>query len=169
MKSLIIMGTSRGDGNTKLITKKLGKLIASEIIELNELDISYYDYLHENKNDDFIPLAEKIVQQDIIILSTPVYWYTMSAQLKTFLDRTSDLITIRKDLGRQLNGKKMFVLSSGSQPVLPPHFDEPIRLTANYFGMDFLGSEYFFFDKDGVIAPNHEEKLNKISKEFLQV
>ena len=53
-----------------------------------------------------------MVQYEQIIFATPIYWYAMSAQLKTFFDRMTDLLTIHKPLGRQLRkGKKMFLIA----------------------------------------------------------
>lgn len=40
------------------------------------------------QNDDMFQLLEKMVNADVIVLATPVYFYTMDAQLKTFIDRT---------------------------------------------------------------------------------
>ena len=39
------------------------------------------------QKDDMKNLLEKMVNADIIVLATPVYFYTMDAQLKTFIDR----------------------------------------------------------------------------------
>ncbi|MDR1542279.1 MAG: flavodoxin family protein [Clostridiales bacterium] len=40
------------------------------------------------RKDDMERILEKMVDADIIVLSTPVYFYTMCAQMKTFIDRT---------------------------------------------------------------------------------
>jgi multimeric flavodoxin WrbA len=39
------------------------------------------------QNDDMKELLDKMVTFDVIVLATPVYFYTMDAQLKTFIDR----------------------------------------------------------------------------------
>ena len=39
------------------------------------------------QNDSMTELREKIMNADVIVFATPVYFYTMSAQLKTFIDR----------------------------------------------------------------------------------
>jgi multimeric flavodoxin WrbA len=33
-------------------------------------------------------ILEKMITADVIVLATPVYFYTMCAQMKTFIDRT---------------------------------------------------------------------------------
>lgn len=40
------------------------------------------------QKDDMGELLEKLVTADVIVLATPVYFYTMDAQLKTVIDRT---------------------------------------------------------------------------------
>lgn len=35
-------------------------------------------------------LLDKMIAADVIVLATPVYFYTMDAQLKTLIDRTVD-------------------------------------------------------------------------------
>lgn len=47
-----------------------------------------------------------------IILATPVYWYSMSALMKTFIDRWGDLLDIRKDIGRRLTNKELYIITS---------------------------------------------------------
>lgn len=38
--------------------------------------------------DDMLDLLVKIIQADVIVLATPVYFYSVSAQLKIVIDRT---------------------------------------------------------------------------------
>lgn len=39
------------------------------------------------QKDDMAPLLEKMIAADVIVFATPVYFYTMCGQLKTFIDR----------------------------------------------------------------------------------
>ena len=61
----------------------------------------------------------------------------MSAQLKVFFDRLSDLLGVRKDLGYKLKGKTISVMSTGTNEECPACFIEPFKLTADYLGMKF--------------------------------
>lgn len=38
-------------------------------------------------NDDMVEIEEKMVNSDVIVFATPIYYYEMSGQLKTLLDR----------------------------------------------------------------------------------
>lgn len=41
--------------------------------------------------DDAIDIAEKMKQADVIVFATPIYYYEMSGQMKTLLDRVNSL------------------------------------------------------------------------------
>lgn len=43
--------------------------------------------------DDAVAIAEKVKEADVLAFSTPVYYYGLSGQLKTFLDRCNPLFT----------------------------------------------------------------------------
>ena len=52
--------------------------------------------LHEKpcpQKDDAAEIIEKMVAADVIVMATPVYFYTMSAQMKTLIDRCCGLYT----------------------------------------------------------------------------
>ncbi|MGM9554262.1 MAG: flavodoxin family protein [Faecousia sp.] len=40
------------------------------------------------QKDDMAEILDKMVTADVIVLATPVYFYTMDGQMKTFIDRT---------------------------------------------------------------------------------
>ena len=40
------------------------------------------------QKDDMAEILDKMVSADVIVLATPVYFYTMDGQMKTFIDRT---------------------------------------------------------------------------------
>ena len=40
------------------------------------------------QQDDMAAILEKLVQADVIVMATPVYFYTMDGQMKTMIDRT---------------------------------------------------------------------------------
>lgn len=49
------------------------------------------------QQDDMAALAQKLTWADVIVLATPVYFYTLSAQLKTFIDRCCPYYTSLSD------------------------------------------------------------------------
>ena len=138
--TVIILGSSRSHGETRQVCDFIVEKTGFDLIDLNQFDFSYYDYEHRNAGDDFLPLMERIIEKyDHIYLATPEYWYTMSAVMKNFLDRLSDLLTIRKDLGRRLRGRAMGLISCAGHDVLKPGFEMPFEESAKYLGMKYLG------------------------------
>ena len=161
VSKIVIFGSARGDGDTKAAVLQVLHGIAYDFIDLATLQISAYDYEHKNQNDDFLPLVEKMVTYDDIILATPVYWYAASAQMKTFIDRWSDLLSIRKELGRKLAGKNLFVISSYSADSQASRvsFETPIQMTCAYMNMVYGGCFYALPEKNA--SGNTSEDKNR--------
>ena len=151
MKKLIILGSSRSHGNTYSIVKKLQEELDCDLLDLNTKSIGYYDYDYNNSKDDYIPMVKNILENyDTLIFATPVYWYTMSAQMKAFFDRLSDFIRVEKETGRKLRGKSMAALCCSSGALEYPHFFEPFKLSADYLGMNYLGDLHTWVEEEGI-------------------
>ncbi len=139
-KTVIVSGSAR-EGDTKELVKELSHVSGWDVIDLNDYIISYYDYEHNNRHDDYLPLMQAIIDQyDTIVFATPVYWYAMSGILKVFFDRFSDLLTIEKSMGRRLRGKNMAAISCSVGNNLGEQFWLPFIETAKYLGMNYTGS-----------------------------
>lgn len=118
------------------------KLILDQMVCLCHVQLAYY-YGEEVVEDDFLSLVNKILQVDHIIIATPMYWYSVSAITKVFLDRFAQLTMYKKEIGRLLLGKKLiFVVSYGGYN-LPPYFDLPLKQMCAYLGLNYGGS-YFY-------------------------
>ena len=66
------------------------------------------------QKDDMAGILEKMVVADVIALATPVYFYTMNAQMKTLIDRTCSRYT-------EISGKEfVFIVAAAddSQPAM---------------------------------------------------
>lgn len=138
--TVIILGSARSDGNTRAVVNFLVENTDFDLIDLNDYQIGYFDYDNKNRDDDFLPLMRKIsANYQRIIFATPVYWYSMSAIMKTFFDRISDLLMWEKNLGRTLRGKAMGVISCSGHDDLREGFDMPFAESAQYLGMDYMG------------------------------
>lgn len=97
---LIISSSPRKGGNSDTLCDQFMKG-AEEAghpvnkIRLAELKIDYCSACyacktkgHCVKKDDMEQVVEKMREADVIVLATPVYFYTMCAQMKTMIDRT---------------------------------------------------------------------------------
>lgn len=65
------------------------------------------------QQDDAAGIIEKMLAADVIVMATPVYFYTMSAQMKTLIDRCCGLYT-------EMKGKEFYfiVTAAESDPKL---------------------------------------------------
>ncbi|MEM9387948.1 MAG: NAD(P)H-dependent oxidoreductase [Pseudomonadota bacterium] len=150
MKTLIVQGSSRPFGDTYQIAMQLARQLDADHIDL--LDYRIYPFRYEQKypsDDDFIQLVEtKVLACRQTVFASPIYWYSMSGSMKVFFDRLSDLLKSRTDLGRQLRGRRMSVLSVGADATAYPSFLAPFRLSAEYLGMDY-GPQWHGWLEDG--------------------
>lgn len=160
---IVILGSNRSNGKTKETIDDILGSNQGEIVDLNQLDISPYDYEHKNIGDDYIPLMRKVVEHEIIVLATPIYWYSVSTIMKIFIDRVTDLITIEKDLGRKLRGKKLFVIASYNTSI-PKSFEDPIEQTCNYLGIEYLGCSYICSNLESALATDNDLAIDKARK-----
>lgn len=153
MSIAVLLASSRSDGNTrKLVDLALGaRSFAFE--DLRTLRIGHYAYDESNDSDDFMPLVRRLEGHDTWVIATPLYWYTMSAHAKAFIDRLADLLTRHKDEGRRLRGKRLAVMCSGTDQAAPGAFAEPFVLTASYLGMEFRGVHYVQFRESLPVLP----------------
>lgn len=74
------------------------------------------------QKDDAAEIISKMLAADVIVLGTPVYFYAMSAQLKTMLDRCCGPYT-------EMTGKEFYFLAAAAEesnearPLLEHVFD----------------------------------------------
>lgn len=100
-KVLILSSSPRKGGNSDLLCDEFlkgakDKGHIAEKIFLKDKDINYCsgcnlcannNYAGCFKKDDMADLLEKMIEADVIVMATPVYFYSISAQMKTFIDR----------------------------------------------------------------------------------
>jgi len=165
MKALIIEGSHRKEGNTSTVALTLGSHLQADMVSLYEYNIGHYEYDHSNATDDFIPLMKKALNYDLIILATPIYWYTMSGRLKVFMDRLSDCVQTHKSIGRALAGKKLAAICCGGDRTEFDGFFMPFALTAEYLDMTYLGDLHTWIANNEV-SKEVENRLKKFSEKL---
>ena len=162
-KIAILLGSSRYDGNTSSLVSCVSNKTEVTEFHLKDYSISAFDYEHKNIDDDFIPLVQELLKYDHIIFASPVYWYTMSAEMKVFFDRMSDLLHVKKEFGRQLRDKTTSIISTGASPQPERSFEEVFINSFNYLNMDYLGLLYCFCNGN-FIAKEHEDNIDRYIK-----
>jgi multimeric flavodoxin WrbA len=99
-KVLILNGSPRVKGNTAVLSQRLAAGVResgseAEIIYLHGLDIQACDACEGCQTggkgcvigDDMQEIYPKLRDSDAIVIASPVYWYSMTAQMKLCLDR----------------------------------------------------------------------------------
>jgi multimeric flavodoxin WrbA len=59
------------------------------------------------QKDDMADVLDKMVDADVIVMATPVYFYTMNGQMKTFIDRTYPRYT-------EINNKEIYIIATAA-------------------------------------------------------
>ena len=102
-KVLVISTSLRAGSNSELLTQRLAEGAQDaghsvEVISLKDKDIHFcIGCLHCQETescvfqDDAALIAEKAKAADTLVFSTPIYYYEMSGQMKTLLDRLNPL------------------------------------------------------------------------------
>jgi multimeric flavodoxin WrbA len=99
MKALGIFGSPRRGGNTELLLREMlrgcrdGQIEVEEIY-LRDLKITpcleIYACRKDGRcpiRDDMMPLYDKLIDTDVLALASPVFFYSVSAHAKAFIDR----------------------------------------------------------------------------------
>ncbi len=124
MNITILTGSPRKNGTSNLLADEfqIGALKSDNLVErfdLASLNINYclgcnncrkdkHTCIH---NDDFNSIIESIVKADLIVFVTPIYYFDMSAQMKTFIDR---LHSVSKKINNK--NKKSILISTCANP-----------------------------------------------------
>lgn len=100
-KVLILSGSPRQGGNSDLLcdafmqgAQEAGHTV--EKVRVSEKQIHpclacYFCKDHQGEcvfKDDMAELLSKMIEADVLVLATPVYFYSLDAQLKTVIDRS---------------------------------------------------------------------------------
>jgi len=167
MNPVIILGSSRSDGNTKLVVEILVKELNCPVIDLKKKEIGPFDYDQKYKGDNFIATFREIVENyDLLIFATPVYWYSMSGIMKNFFDRISDCLKWEKDLGRMLRGKSLAAISCGYDEKTVNGFHEPFEYSAKYLGMNYNGFLHTWVKDNSPVDPSVQSAIQAFGKKL---
>lgn len=121
MTIAVIYGGNRPDGNTEMLTKITTQGLVVEEIYLKEhfikpiIDMRHAEEGFPEVNDDYNSIIDRILPHDILIFSTPIYWYSMTGIMKNFVDRWSQTLKDKKypDFKKQMAQKRAYVIAVG--------------------------------------------------------
>lgn len=147
MSIAVIYGGTRPNGNSEILTEQVIQEIAAEKIYLRDFKIQpIIDMRHakegfQERNDDYNSIIDRILPHDILIFSTPIYWYSMSGTMKNFIDRWSQTLRDPKYPGfkSKMASKKAFVIAVGGDN---PYIKGLPMIQQFQYIFDFMGIEF---------------------------
>ncbi|MEE8716742.1 MAG: flavodoxin family protein [Coriobacteriales bacterium] len=156
MRILVLNGSPRANGNTEILSEAFRKGAEEagnevEVVNLRGKKIGgclacKYCFSHGGQcvqQDDMQDILAKLDEADMLVLSSPIYWFDITAQLKAAIDR----MYAKASVGFHLD-KTALLLNSGADHV----YDAAI---AQYKAM----TSYLKWEDKGIVtAPNMVEK-----------
>ncbi|MDO5156150.1 MAG: flavodoxin family protein [Eubacteriales bacterium] len=150
MKIVIVNGSAR-KGNTLAAIDAFSEGAKEsneiEVLQADKLKIDFCKgcgvcecYKGCVDKDDTNSTIDKLVEADMIVFATPVYWWGMTAQLKLIIDKCYCR-------GAQLKGKKIGVLVPGGSPVEATQYElikKQFECMAQYLSWDILFYKSFY-------------------------
>ncbi|MCX8117887.1 MAG: flavodoxin family protein [Desulfobacterota bacterium] len=156
MKVLGIFGSPRRGGNTELLLEETLKAAEGEGAEVDRLYI--VDYVitpctechgcdetgHCVILDDMEKIYPRLIDSDVIVLASPIFFYGVTAWVKALIDRSQALwarkyLTQDPGLGKEGRRRKGFFISVGA--TKGKRVFEGAILTVKYF-FDTFNAEY---------------------------
>jgi len=149
MSIAVIYGGTRPNSNSEMLTEHVIQGLDTEEIFLRDYNIEpIIDMRHttegfQDRKDDYNSIIERILPHDILIFSTPIYWYSMSGIMKNFIDRWSQ--TLRDpnfpDFKAKMASKKAFVVAVGGDDPLIKGLPmiQQFKFIFDFMGINFAG------------------------------
>ena len=110
MEKILFMNSSPNrNGNTYRIGEELLKDKEHDVLQMADYRISQYGQVFDD--DEMKEVLKEMDKYDILVIGSPVYWYTVGGMLKTFIDRLYMLPE-----AEALRGKKLYLFAQGSAP-----------------------------------------------------
>lgn len=152
-KLLVLDGSPHMKGNSTVLAARAaeaarGSGMEVEILHLSRMKISpcyACDRCKEGKKfcilkDDMQEIYPKLLAADALLLASPIYWFTYSAQLKNCIDRWYGLWNNRHDF---LRGKPVGIILSYEDASLEVsggiNAVHSLESTINYIGARYVG------------------------------
>lgn len=124
-KVLILSGSPRKGGNSDTLCDRFmqgakdGGNDEVEKIFLRDKKINYCIACYACRDtgkcvqqDDMAEILEKMIAADVIVMASPVYFYTLDAQMKTLMDRTVARYT-------EITNKEMYFIITAADTSIP--------------------------------------------------
>ena len=174
---LFVLGSSRPDGNTEMLARAAAEQLPADVpqrwVDLTALDLpDFQDGRHES---DWRPgeteetLRQATLEATDVVFASPLYWYSLSAQTKRYLDYWSGWLTAPgSDFAERMAGRTLWGVS------VMAHREESVgdglltimNNTAAYMGMRFGGVLFGNGSRPGQVRNDEQAAIR--AKTFFQ-
>ncbi|MDQ1017106.1 flavodoxin family protein [Streptomyces afghaniensis] len=177
---LFVLGSARADGNTELLARRAAEQLPRDVeqqwIDLTEHPVPDFedlrhdsDHVRPTEGNVALLLDATLAATDIVIAS-PLYWYSLSAHTKRYLDYWSGwLRTPGLDFKATLAGRTLWGVTAlaHTQPEVADPLVGTLNNSAAYMGMRFGGVLLGNGSKPGDVL-NDTEALTRAKTFFAQ-
>jgi multimeric flavodoxin WrbA len=170
-KVLVLLGSPRKKGNSTTLAKQIiqgaeSKGAMVETVFLNGLKIKpcqgcYSCRKPDSKgcivDDDMQTLYPKLQDSDVWVIASPVYWFSMSAQTKLFMDRCFAMLNDSMEENPFFNKQIAIAMSYGDSDAFNSGCVNALRSfqdAYNYVGAKIVGMVYGSAEEPGEIKSN---------------
>ncbi|OKK06634.1 flavodoxin [Streptomyces sp. CB03234] len=175
---LFVLGSSRTDGNTEILARaaaaQLPVGIPQRWVDLAQLPLpDFQDGRHET---DAWPAGEieeglrrATLEATDIVIASPLYWYTLSAQTKRYLDYWSGWLKVPGlDFKERMAGRTLWgvTVMAHDEEVVADGLVTALNNSAAYMGMRFGGVLFGNGSRPGQVRD--DERAMVRAKSFFQ-
>ena len=170
MKAIILLATlkNKGRSNTETLVEFLGKELTKQNIEFEVVKLANHHivpgtYTHMEIEDDWPAIYNKILEAEILLFATPIWWNNHSSELQRCIERLDEVYDIiLKGEDSPLDGKIGGVIVTGDSDGVE-HITGNI---ANFFCS--IGVTVPPYTSLGVIWERHAKDAKKTKAQLLK-
>ncbi|MFI9052002.1 flavodoxin family protein [Streptomyces sp. NPDC053427] len=175
---LFVLGSSRPDGNTEILARAAAEQLPAGVpqrwVDLASLPLpDFQDGRHENDTwpggENEATLRQATREATDIVIASPLYWYTLSAQVKRYLDYWSGWLTAPdSDFKERMAGRTLWgvTVMADRDEAVADGLVTTLTHTAAYLRMRFGGVLFGNGSRPGQV---HDDKRAAIrAKTFFE-
>lgn len=171
---LFVLGSARPDGNTEHLARRAAETLPENTgqtwISLIEHQLPLFEDIrhHETRRYAIASESERVLLEATlaatdIVIASPVYWYSVSASTKLYLDHWSGWMRLEGvEFKKRMASKTLWAVSAfsdedeaGARPLI-----DTLRLSAEYMEMRWGGVLLGYGNRPGDVL-NHPDSLNR--------
>ena len=150
MRYLFLLASGRLNGNSELLARYAAQHLPEDasavFLRLSDYPLPYFKDYRRGDYGGLVPtdnerkLIDETLLADVLVMVSPLYWYSLAASAKLYLDYWSTWMRLPGlNFRDACKGKRVFGICAmaGTDSAEARPLEEQIRLSANYMAMDY--------------------------------